>query len=143
MPQAAPLPVAADIVCGTVRLLTDLGFACITEMTLANGRRADIVALGRDGEIMITEVKSSSADYRSDSKWGEYLPYCDRFFFAVSSAFPTALIDSQTGLIIADRFGGAQVREAPATKLPTARRKAMTLRFARLAAMRAAGPLLA
>lgn len=105
-------------------------------MTLANGRRADIAAIDPKGRITIVEIKSSVEDFRSDQKWPEYQPFCDHFYFAVNSEFPAELIPNEAGLIIADSFGGAILRDAPNTPLNAARRKAITLRFARLAAQR-------
>ena len=127
---------AGNIARGTLRLLAGLGFCGVTEMTLANNRRADIVAIGPGGEIWMVEIKSSVADFRSDSKWPDYQPFCDRLFFAVGPDFPQDLIPAETGLIVADAFGGALLREAPVHKLAAARRKAVTLRLARLAASR-------
>ena len=43
----------------------------VNEVTLANGRRADVLAIGRNGEIWIVEIKSSIADFRADQKWPE------------------------------------------------------------------------
>jgi hypothetical protein len=127
---------AAAIARGTLRLLADLGLCGIQEMTLANNRRADIAAIGPGGEVWMVEIKSGVPDFRSDAKWPEYIPYCDRFWFAVDHDFPQELIPEEAGLIVADAFGAAVIREAPADKLPPARRKAVTLRLARLAAMR-------
>ena len=127
---------AAAISRGTLRLLADLGLCGIQEMTLANNRRADIAAIGPGGEVWMVEVKSGVAYFRSDAKWPEYMPFCDRFWFAVDHDFPQELIPEETGLIVADAFGAAVIREAPAEKLSPARRKAVTLRLARLAAMR-------
>lgn len=129
-------PCASDICRGVLRLFADMNFAGVTEMTLANGRRADVAAIGPKGEITIVEIKSSVADYRSDGKWPDYRPYCDRFYFAVSHGFPKDLIPDDAGLIVADGFGGAVLREPEVTPLAGARRKAVTLRFARLAASR-------
>ena len=129
-------PCASDICRGVLRLFADMNFAGVTEMTLANGRRADIAAIGPSGEITIVEVKSSVADFRTDAKWPEYRPFCDRFYFAVGQGFPNDLIPPQAGLIIADGFGGAILRQPEPTPLAAARRKAVTLRFARLAANR-------
>jgi hypothetical protein len=103
---------------------------------LANGRRADVLGLGRGGELVIVEVKSSVQDFRSDGKWRDYREFCDRFYFAVPAAFPRGLIPGDCGLIVADGFGAAILREAPAAPLPPARRKAMTLRFAILGSER-------
>lgn len=136
-------PVAQQIARGVLRLLTDHGYAGVTEMTLANGRRADVAAIGPGGEISIVEIKSSVADFRSDQKWPEYRPFCDRFYFAVGHDFPQDLIPDETGLIIADAFGGAILREPECEKLVAARRKAVTLRFARLAAARLCQPVIA
>ena len=123
---------------GATRLLVDLGFAPVWELTLASGRRADICGLGPKGELVIVEVKSGLEDFRTDGKWPEYAPWCDRFFFAVAPGFPLALLDhAPCGLIVADRFGAGIVREAPVHPLAPARRKAMTLMFARHAAIRA------
>ena len=136
-------PGAAEIARGVLRLMHDYGFAGVTEMTLANGRRADVAAIGPGGDISIIEIKSSIADFKSDQKWPEYRPFCDRFYFAVGASFPTALIPEDTGLIIADAYGGAIIREPDYDKLAGARRKAVTLRFARLAALRLCQPALA
>ncbi|MBX3480991.1 MAG: DNA repair putative endonuclease MmcB [Caulobacter sp.] len=124
---------------GTSRLLVSMGFAPLAEVGLPNGRRADLMALGPKGEIVIVEVKSSPEDYLVDRKWGEYLPWCDAFYFAVGPEFPQTLLPDEPGLIVADSFGGAVVRDPPPTPLAAARRKALTLAFGRLAAMRALG----
>ena len=121
---------------GAARLLADMGYAPLLEVCLPNGRRADVMALGRKGDIVICEVKSGIEDYRVDRKWPEYAPFCDAFFFAVAPEFPQAILPEEPGLIVADGFGGAVVREAPVLTLAPARRKALTLAFARLGAMR-------
>ena len=124
---------------GAARLLTALDYAPLAEVTLPNGRRADLMALGPKGQIFIVEVKSSVEDFRTDQKWWEYGPYCDAFAFAVAPEFPREILPAEPGLIVADGFGGAVLREAPTAPMAGARRKALTLAFARLAAMRAAG----
>jgi hypothetical protein len=121
---------------GAARLLVDMGYAPLLEVGLPNGRRADVMAMGRRGDIVICEVKSGLEDYRVDRKWGEYGPYCDAFFFAVAPEFPDGILPDEPGLIVADGFGGAVVRDAPISPLAPARRKALTLAFARLGAMR-------
>jgi len=123
---------------GVSRVMRDHGLASILETPLANGRRADIMALSPHGEIWIVETKSGLADFAVDSKWPDYIPYCDRFFFGVTEDFPQALIPEDAGLIVADGFGGAVLRMAPLRPLAPARRKAVTLLFARLAAQRVA-----
>ena len=134
--EEQPIRRAAEICRGTLRLMGHLGYFGVTEMTLANNRRADIAALGPGGDVWMIEIKSSVQDFRSDSKWREYMDYCDRLTFAVAADFPQELIPPEAGLIVADAFYGAVIREAPETRLAPARRKAVTLRFARLAAAR-------
>ncbi len=129
--------VTLDVTRGAARLLVGLGYAPLTEVCLPNGRRADLMALGPRGEIAIVEVKSSLEDYRVDRKWGEYGPFCERFYFAVAPEFPRHMLPEGPGLMIADGFGGAVVIEGGFAPLAPARRKALTLAFARLAAMRA------
>ena len=121
---------------GAARLMIDMGYTPLCEVTLPNGRRADVMALGPRGDIVIVEVKSGIEDYRVDRKWHEYGPFCDAFYFAVAPEFPEGVLPDEPGLIVADGFGGAVIRDAPATPLAPARRKALTLAFARLAAMR-------
>ena len=123
---------------GVSRMLIDHGYAPLLELPLANGRRADIAALGASGAFVIVETKSCLDDYRVDSKWTEYAPFCDEFYFAVTVDFPVAALPEDVGLIIADGFGGAFIRKAASQPpLAGARRKAMLLSFARLAALRA------
>jgi hypothetical protein len=124
---------------GAARLFVALGYAPLMEVGLPNGRRADIMALGPRGEIAIAEVKSGLDDYRTDRKWGAYLDYCDAFYFAVSPEFPRDILPTAPGLIVADAFDGAVLRETLATPLAGARRKALTIAFGRLAAGRVLG----
>ncbi|WDI32591.1 MmcB family DNA repair protein [Hyphococcus flavus] len=122
---------------GVTRLFIDLGFSPLCEFRLANGRRADVAALDRKGRLTIAEVKSCRADFDVDEKWPEYLEYCDQFYFAVDPAFPQDILPETEGLIIADEYGAAISRNAAERPLVAARRKAVTLRFARQAAQRA------
>ncbi|MGC1301703.1 MAG: DNA repair putative endonuclease MmcB [Caulobacteraceae bacterium] len=122
---------------GAARLLVQLGYAPVPEAPLPNGRRADLMALGPKGEIVIVEVKSSIEDFRTDQKWTEYAPYCDAFYFAVAPEFPREVLPEGLGLIVADGFGGAVLAESPLIPLAAARRKALTLALGRLAALRA------
>jgi len=124
---------------GAARVLASLGYAAILEVTLPNSRRADLMAISRKGDILIAEVKSSLEDYRVDRKWQDYIPYCDQFIFAVGQDFPQHVLPPEPGLMVCDGFGGAMIREAPRQALAGARRKALTIGFARLAALRSAG----
>ncbi|TVR07148.1 MAG: DNA repair protein MmcB-related protein [Salinarimonadaceae bacterium] len=119
---------------GVRRLFARMEMASLTELTLASGRRADVISLGRDGALVIVEIKSCLADFRADRKWPGYRDFCDRFYFAVGHDFPHDVLPDETGLIVADGFGAQIVREAPEHPLAAARRKAVTLRFARAGA---------
>ncbi len=126
----------AAITRGAGRLLSDLGYDWLREFRLATGRRVDLIGVNRRGAFVIVEVKSSLADFRADGKWRDYLDWCDSFYFAVDSAFPADVLPAEQGLVVADGFGAAIVREAPPAQLHASRRKALTLRFARKAARR-------
>jgi len=121
---------------GTQRLLVSFGHACVGELSLASGRRADLVALGHDGEIWIVEIKSSIEDFRVDTKWPDYRLHCDRLFFATAAHVPQEIFPLDAGLIVADAYGAELLREAPEHRLHAATRKSMMLAFARAAARR-------
>ncbi len=127
---------AADILRGVARAFGTADQAVLTEVPLANGRRADLVALDRTGLITLIEVKASRADFLADRKWRDYLDFCDRFYFAVAEGFPLDLLPPDEGLFRADRCAGEILREAPLRALGAARRKALLIRFARIAAGR-------
>src|SRR6202162_1524946 len=86
---------------GTARLLHAHGFSVVSELALASGRRADLVALDAGGEIWIVEIKSSVADFRADQKWMDYRAHCDRLFFAACMEMPCEIFPPATGLILA------------------------------------------
>lgn len=121
---------------GTCRLLRQLGFAMLPEVSLASGRRADLVAIGAKGEIWIVEIKSSLEDLRADAKWPFYRLHSDRLFFATLPDVPTEPFPEEAGLILSDGFQAEIIREAPTHKLAGATRKAMTLKLAQLGASR-------
>lgn len=123
---------------GVSRLLRSLDFAPLLEFVPAPGMRVDVAALGPKGEIWIVECKSSRADFVSDAKWGGYLPWCDRYFWAVDAEFPVELLPPDAGLILADAWDAEIVRWPEGAPLPGARRRALTQRFARTAAARLA-----
>lgn len=117
-------------------MLASLGFTILSELRLASGRRADLVALGPGGDVWIVEIKSSLEDLRADHKWQDYRAHCDRLFFATTSTVPPAAFPEAAGLIVADAFGAMILREAPDHRLAPATRRSMVLRFARTAAAR-------
>lgn len=121
---------------GVCRAFDQLGYASLVEFPLVNGRRADVLALGQRGQLAIVEIKSSLADFRADRKWPLYRDFADRFYFAVANGFPTALIPEDCGVMVADAFGAVLLREGQVSPLAAGRRRAVTLRFARVAAAR-------
>jgi hypothetical protein len=127
---------ALTVARGTMRLMLSHGFTCVSELPLPSGRRADLVGIGRSGEIWIVEIKSSIADFRADQKWMDYRMHCDRLFFATTVDVPCEIFPKDTGLIVADGFGGEVVCAAPEHRLPAPTRKAMTLRIAQCASLR-------
>ena len=127
---------AAEVARGVSRLLLQDGYAPILEFTLPNGRRLDVAAIGPGGEILGVEIKVALADLRGDTKWPEYLDYCDLFYFAIPPDFPPEHVPHQTGLMVADRYGGEIVKAAEAQSLHASRRKAVTVSFANVAAAR-------
>src|SRR6516164_6428767 len=96
---------------GICRALDQLGYASLVEFPLINGRRAD-------------------------RKWARYRDFADRLYFAVPNHFPQLLIPEECGLMVADPFGAALLRDGHTTPLNPSRRRALTLRFARIAAAR-------
>jgi hypothetical protein len=134
---------APDVSRGVIRLLRDMGFACLTEFSLNNNRRADVAGLDDKGRFVLVEIKVSVADFRGDQKWPEYLGHADLFYFAVPEDFPHSLVSDaleahapHAGLMLSNGFEAAVLREAQVQPIAAARRKAETLRFARLAASR-------
>lgn len=128
--------ITAGILRGVSRALVAADHAVLTELALANGRRADVAALDHRGQITIVEIKSSLADFRADQKWQDYLDYCDFFYFAVTDGFPEAVLPPEEGRMIADRFTAETLSPAVHRPLSAARRKAMLIRFARAGAGR-------
>lgn len=121
---------------GATRLFRERGEACLLEVILKTGRRADIMALDRAGAVTILEVKSGVEDYRADGKWRDYLPFCDRFYFAVPIGFPVEILPDEVGLVVADAYGASIERPAAEGAMNASRRKALMLRYARQAAER-------
>lgn len=127
---------AGRITRGVTRLLTQMGYATLHEFKLTSRRRVDVAGLDAGGRFAVVEVKSCLADFRADRKWTEYLDYADVFYFAVDAEFPREVLPEECGLIVADAFEAAIVREAPERPLNATRRRHQTQRFARTAAGR-------
>ena len=99
------------------------------------------MALDAKGALTIVEIKVAKSDLLGDSKWTDYLDYCDRFFWAVPPDLARIcegerFLPDAAGLIVADRYDAVLIREALHRPLAPARRKAELLRFARRAARR-------
>lgn len=131
-------PAARAIQRGVMRFCTQQNIAALPEVPLPNHRRADIMALTDKGELWIIEIKSGLADFQADHKWPEYLPYCDRFYFAVDPSFPTEKLPANSGLIFADAYGADIIKENGPEKLAAARRHLLQRRMARIGAFRLA-----
>ncbi|GAA3998762.1 MmcB family DNA repair protein [Sphingomonas humi] len=134
-------PVALDVARGVTRLFCRRDLFAICEVPLPNGRRADLMGIDAKGRLTIVEIKVSKADLTGDGKWTDYLDYCDSFFWAVPPMLAGLLDEDRflpdtAGVIVADRYDAAVIREAPERRLAPARRKAELLRFARRAARR-------
>lgn len=127
---------ATEIERGVGRYLRSLNFAYVPELTLPDRRRADMVALGPKGQIWIIEIKSSVEDFKADQKWQDYQSHCDALFFATLSDVPADIFPLEAGLLIADNFGAACMREAAEEKLTAPMRKKLILMIARFGAMR-------
>jgi hypothetical protein len=121
---------------GVCRYLSELGFSVLTEFTLKNGRRADVIGLADDGSVVIVEVKTSVADLKADQKWPEYEEFCDQLYFAVPRDFALDLLPSECGVLVADSWGADEIRAANVVPLHASRRRVLTLKFARTAAQR-------
>ena len=129
---------AKRIFAAVMRYYTERGFACLPEFTLKTNRRPDITCLGKDGQIIMIEVKSSVADFKSDHKWPDYREWADAFYFAVGDDFPHEILpdETQCGIIITDGFDCHELRQAPLEKLAAARRNHLIRRLARTAMLR-------
>lgn len=140
MSQAPPPLMPGQLLArGVARALLGFDFVSLPEFVPTPGLRVDLMCLGPKGEVWVIECKSSRADFMADSKWQGYLEWCDRFFWAVDADFPTELLPDETGLILADAYGGEIVRMGPETPLAGARRKALVRSFARNAGLRLQG----
>ena len=130
-------PTALRVQRGVMRLLRErYDVCCFAEVSLSNGRRADVLGIGPKGEIWIAEIKSSLIDFQVDNKWPLYKDFCDRFFFAKPPELDPDIFPQSEGLIAADHHDGAVLREAVPVPMPPPRRKAMLLKLARLGADR-------
>lgn len=135
----------ADVARGVTRMLLRHDLVAMGEVPLDGGRRADLMALDSHGRIVIVEIKVARGDLLGDAKWLDYLDHCDRFFWAVPAGFDASPLDREgflperTGVIVADRYDAAIVREAGTHAMTAAARKRCTLALARRAGRRLIG----
>jgi len=128
---------AADVLRGIARLFARNDIWCLPEMPLRCGRRADLMGIDTRGHVIIVEIKVSRADLLGDSKWPDYLEYCDRFYWGLPPTLDRAPLDSPSflpercGVIVADGYDAEILRPAPLHQLAAARRKVETERLAR------------
>ena len=127
---------ASDITRGICRYLRNLGYSPLTEFKLLTRRRVDVIGVNKAGKFIIVEIKSSVADFRADDKWPDYIPFGDQLYFAVANGFPLEILPEECGIMIADPYNAAVIREAPVNKLNAARRRTQMTRFAKTAADR-------
>lgn len=89
---------------------SQMGDVCLTEVSLgSSGKRADFYALRASWSNSLPtcyEIKVTKQDFKRDTKWPNYLPYCERFYFAC----PTGLISpervsKEAGLVWVDDRG--------------------------------------
>lgn len=140
-PRFGDVRVADDVARGVTRLFCRQELFAICEVPLPNGRRADLMGVDPKGNLTIVEIKVARADLLGDCKWTDYLDFCDHFYWAVPPGLAAILdgeeyLPNEAGLIVADRYDAALVRQAVHRPLAPARRKAELLRFARRAARR-------
>lgn len=134
--------VAGDVARGIGRLFARNGIWCLPEMPLRNGRRADLMGIDAKGQVVIVEIKVARADLLGDGKWGEYLDYCDRFFWGLPPGLDRSPLDSSEyqpescGVIVADGYDAEILRPAPLRPLASSRRKVEVERLARAALRR-------
>ena len=148
MTAAAPisdqsdLKVAQAVARGICRLFARNDIWCLSEMPLRNARRADLMGIDAKGHLVIVEIKVSRADLLGDTKWPEYLDYCDRFYWGLAPELDRACMEhdaflpERCGLIVADAYDAEILRPALTVPLAAARRKVETERLARAALRR-------
>ncbi len=137
-----PLTGAAAVARGVARLFSRHDIMVLSEVSLPNKRRADLMGVDAKGQIVIVEIKVARGDLLGDNKWMEYLDYCDRFYWAVPGELDVSplnrpdFLPERSGLIIADAYDAEMIRPAATHALAPARRKAETMRLARRSMLR-------
>jgi hypothetical protein len=107
------------------------GDGVLREFKLKNRRRVDLVTINNKGWIIIIEIKSSSDDFLSDKKWGEYIEWADQFYFGVAHNFPISILPKEHGIITTDGFDVYQTQPSPIHKLNGSRRNNLICKMAK------------
>lgn len=118
-----------DITKGLIRASTSyllkLGYSCTTEIGIQRrGRRkVDVLAINLRSELIICEVKSGIADFRTDKKWQTYLPHCNKFYWVFTHE-TAQLLESEfanfkklgCGVLVLDKVTGYLKAKVPAKR---------------------------
>lgn len=89
-------------------------------------RRADVIGCKLNGDLVVIEVKSCVADFRTDSKWTEYFPFCDRFYLAFTEKTAKKIssnsellgrIPKRVGILVLDEKSGYMRTIKPAKRV--------------------------
>ena len=107
------------------------GDGVLREFRLKIKRRVDLITMTNKGWITIIEIKSSPEDFRSDSKWGEYIDWADQFYFGVAHNFPIDILPKEHGIITTDGFDVYQAQPSPVQKLNGSRRNNLIRKMAK------------
>lgn len=141
-PDSGASPRAAEVARGIMRLFARNDIWCLTEMPLRNNRRADLMGIDAKGQIVIVEIKVARGDLMGDTKWPDYLDYCDRFYWGLCPQLDRAPLEAvafqpnDCGVIVADAYDAEIIRPAPLNPLAAARRKVEVERLSRTAMRR-------
>ena len=133
---------ASAVARGIGRLFARNDIWCLTEVPLRNGRRADLMGIDGRGQVLIVEIKVARSDLLGDSKWPDYLDFCDRFFWGVPPGLDRSPLDGAAfrpetcGVIVADGYDAEILRPAALEPLAAARRKTQVEHLARIAMRR-------
>ncbi|GAA4642359.1 MmcB family DNA repair protein [Pontixanthobacter gangjinensis] len=142
--SVTPSSSAVQVARGIMRLFGRNDIWCLPEMPLRNNRRADLMGIDPKGQIIIVEIKVSRADLLGDSKWPDYLDYCDRFYWGIPPELDGSPLNGEgflpdcCGVVVADGYDAEIIRPAPTRPLAAARRKVEVERLARAALRRQA-----
>lgn len=95
-------------------------YSCHVEVGLVKhgNLRADVMVLNTKGQLVILEIKSSWADFRTDKKWQNYLEYCEKFYFCLShhlyethgARIWEAVKESGAGIMVCSATGKLRVK---------------------------------